>query len=290
MRMTHPLAIPALVSLLALAPFARSQVTVTLRDGSSIRASTLTPQGPRLTLAPEAGGTPRTIEIAAIERVEMLQPQILTDAYAAFASGETSKTLQAMGRLRAELDPLKKIPGGREWWLEGEFLSAHILLSQKRARDVEKSMREIAADGTDPVAQRHAQVFLAHLSGLAGDPRQALAQLGELILNSRDQDTLADAWLFTGQHRAAVNEPQEALIAFLRVPVFYPARTVPLAAARLGAARCFIALEDLAAARRTLKELVAEQPGSLPGIEGKKLLFQVERDLGLNPTDTDASP
>jgi hypothetical protein len=219
----------------------------------------------------------------------MLQPQILTDAYTAFASGETVKTLQAMGRLRTELGLLKKIPGGREWWLEGEFLRAHILLTQKRVKDVDEAMREIAADSTDPVAQRHAQVFLAHLTGLAGDPRQALEQLRSLILGARDQDTLADAWLFTGQHLATVNDQQTALVAFLRLPVFYPSRLVPLASARLGAARCFVAIEDLAAARQTLKELLATQATTLAGVEGQKLLSQVERDLGLTPNATDAS-
>lgn len=290
--MRHRLSIATLAALAAvvsLASVAQAQITVTLRDGSSVRATTLAAQGTRLSLTPEAGGAPRVVEAATVERVDMLQPQILTDAYTAFASGETVKTLQAMGRLRTELGLLKKIPGGREWWLEGEFLRAHILLTQKRVKDVDQAMREIAADSTDPVAQRHAQVFLAHLTGLAGDPRQALEQLRSLILGARDQDTLADAWLFTGQHLATVNEQQTALVAFLRIPVFYPSRLVPLASARLGAARCFVAIEDLAAARQTLKELLATQATTLAGVEGQKLLSQVERDLGLTPNATDAS-
>lgn len=287
--MRHRLSIATLATVVSLASGAQAQITVTLRDGSSVRATTLAAQGTRLSLTPEAGGAPRVVEAATVERVDMLQPQILTDAYTAFASGETVKTLQAMGRLRTELGLLKKIPGGREWWLEGEFLRAHILLTQKRVKDVDEAMREIAADSTDPISQRHAQVFLAHLTGLAGDPRQALEQLRSLILGARDQDTLADAWLFTGQHLATVNEQQTALVSFLRIPVFYPSRLVPLAAARLGAARCFVAIEDLAAARQTLKELLATQATTLAGVEGQKLLSQVERDLGLTPNATDAS-
>lgn len=287
--MRHRLSIATLATVVSLASDAQAQITVTLRDGSSVRATTLAAQGTRLSLTPEAGGAPRVVEAATVERVDMLQPQIITDAYTAFASGETVKTLQAMGRLRTELGLLKKIPGGREWWLEGEFLRAHILLTQKRVKDVDEAMREIAADNTDPISQRHAQVFLAHLTGLAGDPRQALEQLRSLILGARDQDTLADAWLFTGQHLAAVNEQQTALVSFLRIPVFYPSRLVPLAAARLGAARCFVAIEDLTAARQTLKELLATQATTLAGVEGQKLLSQVERDLGLTPNATDAS-
>jgi len=287
--MMHRLTIALFAAALATAGAAHGQITVTLRDGSTVRAASLSTQGTRLSLTPEGGGAPRVVEAATVERVDMLQPQALTDAYAAFAAGDNIRTLQTMGKLRVELDPLKSIPGGREWWLEGEFLRAHILISQRRLKDMEDAMKEIAADSTDPVAQRHAQAFLAHATGLAGDPRKALDQLRTIILNARDPETLADAWLFTGEHRAAVNEQQDALIAFLRVPVFYPALPVPLAAARLGAARAYVALEDLTSARRILRELGADQPTSPAGMEGKKLLSQVEKDLGIASPTTDAS-
>lgn len=254
-------------------------ITVSLKDGSSVAAASLAPQGAsKLRITPEGGGTPRVVDVSAIDRVEMDPPQSLTDTYTAFAAGDTVQTLGAMGKLRVELEPLKTIPGGREWWLEGEFLRAHILLSQKRIADVEASMKEIAANSADPEAQRHARVFLAHLTALAGDPRKALEQLQEIILASRDNETLADAWLFAGQSHAALSEQQQAVVAFLRVPVFYPARQVPLAGAQLGAARCFIALEDISSARRVLKDLTTQSPNTPEGQEGKKLLSQLQRD------------
>jgi hypothetical protein len=275
-----------LAALAAAAP-ARAASTVALKDGSIISASTITPQGTKFHLVPEGGGQARVVDGSTIDRIEMPEPASLTETYAAFAAADTVRTLTAMGRLNNELDPFKKIPGARDWWLEAEFLRAHILLSQRRAKEIEATMGEIAGDAADPEAQRHAQVFLAHLTGLAGDPRKALAQLKEIILASRDPETLADAWLFAGQHHAAVNEQQQALLAFLRIPVFYPGRTVPLAGARLGAARAFVALEDFATARTLLKELVSTQGTTLEGAEGAKLLTQVEKELGLAPDSTD---
>ncbi len=276
-------------TLLAAATPAMAASLVSLKDGTVVSAATLIPQGTKFHLTPEGGGTPRIVEGSTIERIEMAEPASLTETYAAHAAADTVKTLQAMGRLKIELEPLKKIAGARDWWLEGEFLRAHILLGQKRTKEFEPAMAEIANDASDPDAQRHAQVFLAHVTGLAGDPRKALAQLKEIILASRDQDTLADAWLFLGQHHAAVNEHQDALLAFLRIPVFYPARTVPLAGARLGAARAFVAIEDLASARRTLKELVSTQGTTIEGAEGRKLLAQVEKELGLTATTDEPS-
>ncbi len=266
---------------------AGAAVTVTLKDGSTLTAESFTPQGANFSVKPAGAGAARVVPAAQIERLEMDPPATLTELHAAFAAGDTTRTLTALGKLRAELDPLKKIPGGREWWAEAEFVRAHVLLGQKRFTDVETSMKEIATLG-EASEKRHAAVFLAHLAALNGDPRQGLDQLKALILEARDPETLADAWLFTGQHRAAVNEPHAALLAFLRVPVFYADRSIPLAGARLGAARCFVALEDLASARRTLKELVAAQGATAEGREGKLLLAQVERTLGEAPADPDA--
>lgn len=268
----------ALFLALALLP-APGAITVILKDGSSATAETLTAQGSGFSLKPPGGGAARVIAAAQIERLEMDPPVLLAEVEAAYTADDMTRTLTALGKLKVELEPLKNIEGGREWWIEGEFLRAHILLSQKRVADVETSMKEIAANGS-AAEKRHAAVFLAHLTALAGDPHQGLETLKSLILEARDAETLADAWLFTGQHRAAINEPAEALLAFMRVPVFYPERRLPLAAARLGAARCHMALEDHAAARRVLKELLSTQGTSAEGKEAKKLLTQVEQLLG----------
>jgi len=261
----------------------RAAVVVSLKDGETVNAESIVPEGNKFRLT-VVGAAPRLLEGSLVERVEMPEPANLAAVYAAHANGDTVATLQTMGKLKVELDPFKKIAGARDWWLEAEFLRAHILLSQRRAKDMEVSMKEIAADASDPDAQRHAQAFLAHVIGLGGDPRKALEQLMAIIMASADPDALADAWLFAGHNYIAVNDQQTALLAYLRIPVFYPTKPVALAGARLGAARCYVALEELALARSSLKELVSKQGKTVEGVEGKKLLSQVERDLGLNAT------
>lgn len=261
---------------------ASAALTVILKDGSSISADALTPQGATFSIKP-AGGAARVITAAQIERLEMDPPPLLAEVETAYIADDMTRTLTALGKLKAELDPLKNIDGGREWWTEGEFLRAYVLLRQKRYADVQASMKEIAAKGS-PTEKRRAQVYLAHLTALNGDPHKGLSELKALILEARDTETLADAWLFTGQHYAATNQPTDALLAFLRVPVFYPERKLALAAARLGAARCFMALEDHAAARSVLKELIASQGTSAEGKEAKTLLTQVEQLLGETTT------
>ena len=265
---------------------ARAAFVVTTKDGDTFIAESITTQGTKLQIL--ISGQPlRTVESATIERVEMPEPPAYAEARNAFLAGNTVGTLQAMGKLRAELEPLKNIAGTRDWWLDAEFLRAHILLSQRREKEAEAAMKEIAADTRDEDSQRHARVFLAHMAGLRGDPKQALDDLRKIILETTDPDVLADAWLFAGQHAAATNDHQGAILAYLRVPVFYPGKMVALASAQLGAARAFLAIENPEPARKVLQELVAKLPNTAEAAEARKLLAQIEKDLRAeSPTAT----
>jgi tetratricopeptide (TPR) repeat protein len=262
----------------AISGLAPGAIMITLKDGDTFAVESVLPKGTKVQVT-LPGQQPRVVDISAIERVDLPEPPSYGEARAGYLAGDIIKTLQAMGKLRAELEPFKNVAGARDWWLESEFLRAHILLAQKRIKEVEASMTEIAADRDDAEAQRHAQVFLAHLTGLAGDPKKALAQLSDIILTTTDPDTLADAWLFAGQHYAATTNHQAALLAYLRVPVFYPGKTIALAGAQLGAARAFVAIDEPARARATLRELVSKLPNTPEAAEGKKLLAQIEKDL-----------
>lgn len=276
----------ALITLwISQAAAALAAVNLTLRDGETLVAEKVAPQGSRLQVT-LAGQGARTVDISSIVRIDMSEPASYTEAREAYLAGDTLKTLSTMGRLRAELEPLKNIPGAREWWLESEFLRAHILLSQRRFKEVESSMKEIAADEKDSAAAQHARAFLAHLTGLEGDPRKAAEQIREVIQATTDPDALADAWMFAGEHLAAQGNQREALLAYLRIPVFYPGREVSLAGARLGAARAYLALEDPIRARQSLRDLLSQLPNTPQAPEARRLLTQVERDLGLESSET----
>jgi tetratricopeptide (TPR) repeat protein len=256
--------------------------TVTTKDGDTFITDSLTTQGTKLQIL--IPGQPlRTLEAAIVERIEMPEPPAYAEARNAFLAGNTVGTLQAMGKLRAELEPLKNIPGTRDWWLDGEFLRAHILLSQRREREAEAALKEIAADTRDEDSQRHARAFLAHMTGLRGDPKLALDELRKIILETTDPDVLADAWLFVGQHAAATNDHQAAILAYLRVPVFYPGKMVALAAAQLGAARAFMPIDNGEQARKVLNDLIAKLPNTAEAAEARKLVAQIDKDLGAGP-------
>jgi tetratricopeptide (TPR) repeat protein len=262
-------------------------ITVTLKSGEVLPVQALAPQAGKLQLTFAGGAAapaPRVLEPAAIERIDMPRPASLIEAADAFLAGDDTRTLSAMGKLRVDMGVYKTILGAKEWWIESEFLRAHILLYQKRVKDVETSMKELIATGGDPLVSKRANVFLAHLVGLNGDPRKAAEQIRIVIKDSNDQNLLADAWLLLGHNLLASNDQAGAVMAYLRLPIFFPDKDVPVAEARLGAARSFIALENTASAREILKELIAKTPKAHFAVAGKKLLATISTD-DLNPEE-----
>ena len=262
-------------------------VSVILKNGNGITADSVAIKAGKVELTGgESAG--QAVPVASVDRIDMPEPANLVNARQLYNDGDVINALVAVGRLRGEFEPLKNVGGVRDWWLKGEFLRAHMLLGQRRLKDVDAAMKEVLAlPDLDAEEKDHATLFLTHLEGLNGDPKKASEELLKVILANTDPEVLADGWLFYGQNLLAINDQQGALLAFLRLPVLYPTETLQLGAARLGAARCYVAIEDKYRARQMLEDLVKFHGKSLDAEEGKKLLRQVKKDLRIDDPNSE---
>src|SRR5207237_5456006 len=84
----------------------------------------------------------------------------------------------------------------------------------------------------------------------------------DAIRDSTRPEVLADAWVMKGNVLLAQKDWDDALLAFLRVPVFYRDEKLFMPPALLGSARAYRRLDDVERAKRTLKELIAQFPKS----------------------------
>ena len=82
------------------------------------------------------------------------------------------------------------------------------------------------------------------------------------IKESTRSDVLADAWVTKGNVLLAQKQWDAALLAFLRVPVFYRDEKLYMPPALLGSARAYRYLEDKERAGKTLNELTVAFPKS----------------------------
>ncbi len=277
----------ALCALVFSASTSFAAVSVILKTGNAFTGESMAVKAGKVEIA-GGDGAGQSIPVAAVDRIDMSEPAHLASARQLYADGDVINALVSVGRMRGEFEPLKNVTGARDWWLKAEFFRAALLIGQRRLKDVDAAMKEILAlPDLAPEEKDHAAVFLAHMDGLNGDPRKASDELLKLILANTEPEVLADAWVFYGQNLLALNDQQGALLAFLRLPVLYPTETLQLGAARLGAARCYVAIEDKYHARQILEDLIKFHGKTIDAEEGKKLLRQVKRDLRIDDPNSE---
>jgi TolA-binding protein len=131
-------------------------------------------------------------------------------------------------------------------------------------RDVEAEplAQQIQRTSTDPEAARAANLRIAG-SLLKKQEYEKAAQICDAaIKESAQPEVLADAWVTKGNVLLAQKDWDDALLAFLRVPVFYRDEKLFMPPALLGSARAYRRLDDIEHAKRSLKDLIAAFPKS----------------------------
>ena len=82
-----------------------------------------------------------------------------------------------------------------------------------------------------------------------GEYEKALAICDGMIKESAKAEVLAEAWVRKGDVLLAQREWDDAVLAYLHVPVFYEDENLWMPPALLGSARAFRGLEDMEKAK-----------------------------------------
>src|SRR5207302_4186060 len=117
-------------------------------------------------------------------------------------------------------------------------------------------------NSTDPEAARAANLRIASSLVKKQEFEKAAQICDDTIKQSTRPEVLADAWVTKGNVLLAQKDFDDALLAFLRVPVFYRDEKLFMPPALLGSARAYRRLDDVEHAKRALKDLIVQFPKS----------------------------
>ena len=173
---------------------------------------------------------------------------------------QPDKALAEIEPVVAYYDAFKEVPGS--WWSQAALIKVSVLAALKREGAAEALAEQIQKSVTDPNTARAMQVRLS--SGLIRKKEfeKAMVICDAAIKESTDPEVLADAWVHKGDALSGLKEWEEALLAYLHIPVFYGDQTAFLAPALLGSGRAYERLDDAARAKKSLGDLVAAYPNS----------------------------
>jgi tetratricopeptide (TPR) repeat protein len=242
------------------------------RQGDTIMATVELPGG-------EAGKPAKTGElgypVAQIAKLDFPEPAQLKTAPDLIAQGKGSDALAQLEPIVKYYEGFRDAPGS--WWADAALLKVQALASLGRENEAEPLAEQIGRMATDPETKRAADVQVAAGFARKGNHVRALELAEAAIKESKDPATLAPAYVIKGQCLLAKKEWDDAVLAFLEVPVFYPNEKVLLPQAMLGRGRAHFGMDDLPAAKATLNELIKTYPNAAEAKQAEAELTKIAR-------------
>lgn len=189
-----------------------------------------------------------------IARLDFPEPPQLHTAQDLLLQGQATEAIAQLDPVVRYYEGFRDAPGS--WWAAAALLKAQALGSLGRGSEAEAIARQITGLATDPEAVRGAEVQLAIGLVSKGSLEQALAVAEKALKEAKRPATLALASILKGNCLLANKEWEDAILAFLQVPVFYPGEKQLLPVAALGAGRAEFGMDDFPRANATLNELM----------------------------------
>jgi TolA-binding protein len=257
-----------------------SAQNIVMKDGKVIAAKALRRQGDTILATVELpGGERKTGELgyalAKIERLDFPEPPQLKTSQDLIAQGKGAEALAQLEPVVKYYEGFRDAPGS--WWAPAALRKVQALVAVGREQEAAPLAEQIGRLATDPETARAANVQVAATLVRKGSHARALELIQPALKESRDPATRAPAFIIQGECLLAKKEWEDAMLSFLQVPVFYPTEKVLLPQSLLGRGRAHFGMDDLAAAKASLEELIKTYPASAEAKQAEAELEKISR-------------
>ena len=198
--------------------------------------------------------------LAQIAKVEFPEPAALKNASELLVQGQPDKALAEISPVLTYYSPFKDVPGN--WWAQAALIKVAVLAGQQKEKEAEALAGEIEKSAKDPDMARAAQLRLVNALIRKSEYEKAIGICDSALKNSTDPTTLATAWLAKADALFAQKDWDDALMAYLHIPIFYADEKILQPAALLGSGKAYRRLNDIDRAKKSLNELITTFPQS----------------------------
>lgn len=264
-------AIPLLCLLVAATASVHAQVVV-LKDGTRISGNDVIVGDGRIsrniTLSNGMKGQ-ASIALSDIQQLEWSNPKQLEDARKLMSQGKMKEGIAALLKAKEFFKPFKEIKGAPY----NDIVFAHVeALDQSGDFDaLIRALPEANAIKFDEDTKLKLRIIKLNLDRRTSSDVESIRSQAESLLSSTDDSNVAARlWLTVAEIHFKKERWEEALHAFLHVPVFYGNQATMVPQAELMAGRCLAKMERYLDAAVMLERVSLAYPGSEVGEAAKK--------------------
>lgn len=265
--MKNPILVLAATAVLFSAPISPAQqkatnITISLKDGRSVTVPTVRRDGTNVKVPMQIGTTAGEMgyPVASIARIDFPEPPEIDKAQDLLAKGKAEDVVNILKPVLEAQQPFSDLPGN--WWQQAAQLKLTALVVSGRDAEADELINQLSQSSTDPDTLSLARVLRAASAARKGDYELSLPVFERAIKDSKNRETVVNAWLNKGHCHLGLKQWEQAILAYLRLPVFFSDQRLLIPQAQLGAARAMAGLGDTASAGAKYEEIISSYPRS----------------------------
>ncbi|WP_397383121.1 tol-pal system YbgF family protein [Prosthecobacter sp.] len=272
---------------------------IVLKDGNRVFSSEFSIQDGKIVRTVQIGENKATtiLEKKNIDSLEWPYPAELTESADLLAKGKTEEAIAVLKKGRDFFENFEGIEGN--WYIDIYFAYIEALNQGGKFDEVVKSLPSLRAlKLTDAQKMRLRIIQLDIERQTSSDYAGILVEAQSILKETDDSAIGASLWALIADVHTRKKEWEKALLAYLRIPVFYGTQMQRVPEAELNAAKILIKMKRYEDANAFLARISESYPGSpvaesatkeKAAIAGMKNVAEEEADAAAADGKTDAA-
>ncbi len=247
---------------LVLAGSAHGQAIV-LKDGTKLGPNQFLVEGGKVMKLVKIGEqtSKAALPMSSVAKLDWPASEELTSGTSLMAAGKTAEALEILKKGMDFFEPLKDVEGN--WYADLAFAYVEALSQGDSVTDVVKALpilRSLKLSDAQKLKLKIIQLNIDRQTGTNADT--VVGQAQNILSETDDSSVGASLWSIIGDVYFKQKQWEKALLAYLRVPVFYGTQVQKVPEAEFNSAECLTKMRRFEDAQSYYKRLIETYPGS----------------------------
>jgi tetratricopeptide (TPR) repeat protein len=256
------LILPGLIALALPAGGLMAQAIV-LKDGTRMNAGTFAIEDGKIVQEKKtaAGSSKNAVPMDNIDRLEWPEVREVLEAQTLLAEGKTKEALEGLAQAREFFKSFKTVKGSP--YNEVAFAQVEALDQAGNFDELIRVLPEVEAMKWDDEHKLKLKLVKLNMQRrTSGDQEGVLGQAQDILKETDDANVCARLWMTIAEIHTKRERWEDALMAYLHVPVFYGSQGSLVPQAELSAARTLAKMERFGDAKGFYQRIMEQYAGS----------------------------